>query len=178
MTKRNQCAWKCVTCQFTSLVELNICPRCNDIKWQMMGKKQKTSKIELMNKRIPSWCCKKCKNWTAINPKKSECPYCLSKKYHYFSSQKEADRFKELMLLEFSNNISELDTQPVFPIIINEQKICEYRADFSYRDNKTGKTIVEDVKAKSKKKGAITTKEFELKRKLIKAIYNIDIVIV
>ena len=54
---------------------------------------------------------------------------------------------------------------------INNQKICTYIADFEYdieRENGTIDHVIEDAKG-------IQTPEFKLKKKMMKAIHNIDI---
>lgn len=83
-----------------------------------------------------------------------------------FDSKKEAKRYVELKLLVKSGVISELKLQPRFDLIINDCKCGFYKADFEYIEN--GKTVIEDVKG-------MKTPVYNLKKKLIKAIYNIDI---
>lgn len=69
-----------------------------------------------------------------------------------FDSQKEANRYCELKMLERTGAISDLKTQVVFNLIpkqVNEngksiERRCDYKADFVYTEN--GKTVVEDVK--------------------------------
>jgi hypothetical protein len=83
-----------------------------------------------------------------------------------FHSKKEAARYEVLRAEEAANLILHLKLQPSFPIRIGGYLICRYIADFQYvRD---GVTIVEDVKGR-------LTDVYKLKRKLMKACYNIDI---
>ena len=91
-----------------------------------------------------------------------------------FDSKKEANRWAELKLLERAGEISFLERQPSFVLIpkqVRDGKVIErqtvYNADFTYQDNKTGETVVEDVK------GGIRTKEYILKRKLLLWEYGI-----
>lgn len=84
-----------------------------------------------------------------------------------FDSQKEARRYGELRLLERAKEISGLQLQPRFPIVINGVKVCTYVADFGYVDH-TGSPIVEDVKG-------MKTPIYNLKKKLMKAVHGIDI---
>lgn len=86
-----------------------------------------------------------------------------------FDSKKEAARYAHLKLMEKSGVISDLELQPRYPITIGAQKVCTYVADFRYQQD--GKTIVEDVKS------AYTAKQpvYRLKKKLVKAVYGIDI---
>lgn len=83
-----------------------------------------------------------------------------------FDSKAEGYRYIELKLLERLGEIQSLKLQVPFDLIVNDCLICKYKADFMYmQDNKL---IVEDVKG-------VRTKEYILKKKLMKAIYNIDI---
>ena len=83
-----------------------------------------------------------------------------------FASHKEAMRYQELMLLLHSNNIQNLRLQVNYPIVINGVKVCSYVADFVYISN--GKEVVEDTKG-------VRTPYYKLKKKLMKAIYGIEI---
>ena len=69
-------------------------------------------------------------------------------------------------MLERAGEISELSLQPKFDLIINGCKIGFYKADFKYEEN--GKVVIEDVKG-------MLTPVYKLKKKMMKAIYNIDI---
>ena len=86
-----------------------------------------------------------------------------------FSSKKEASRYAMLYLLEQTGKITRLECQPSFQIVIRGQKICRYIADFRYTEN--GKQVVEDVKSEPTK-----TPIYRLKKKLMKAVFDIDIV--
>ena len=83
-----------------------------------------------------------------------------------FDSKKEAGRYQELSLLVKAGQISDLELQVVYPMIVNKHKVCSYRADFRYKEN--GKTVVEDVKG-------VRTALYILKKKLLRACYGIDI---
>ena len=86
-----------------------------------------------------------------------------------FASKKEAARYEQLKLMVRAKAITDLTLQPVFPYIeIAGQKICKYIADFEYTEN--GKRIVEDVKST-----ATATPVYKLKKKLVKALHNIDV---
>ena len=84
-----------------------------------------------------------------------------------FASLKEGKRYLDLKLLEKAGEISHLCTQVNFPINVNGEKICIYRADFTYR-NKDGKDIVEDCKG-------FLTPIYKLKKKLLWAVCRIQI---
>ena len=57
-----------------------------------------------------------------------------------------------------------------FPMVINNFKVGEVWADFTYQDKKRG-LVREDVKGKD-------TRESRLKRKLVKAVHGVDLEIV
>lgn len=88
-----------------------------------------------------------------------------------FQSQAEATRYSELRLLEKAGLISGLELQPRYNIHVNGHHVCQYRGDFRYVDE-FGKTVVEDVKSKHTR----TLPVYSLKKKLMKAVYGIDIV--
>ena len=85
-----------------------------------------------------------------------------------FASKAEARRYQELKLLERAGEIHNLETHPKYTLVVNDQVICTYTADFRYEEN--GEVIVEDVKSRP-----TMTYSYKLKKKLMKAIYNIDI---
>lgn len=85
---------------------------------------------------------------------------------HKFPSAKEANRYRELKLMERAGLISELQLQVSYPLEVNGQKVSTYRADFVYIEN--GKTICEDVKG-------MVLDVYRLKRKMLKAQYGIEI---
>lgn len=60
--------------------------------------------------------------------------------------------------------ITDITLQPKFPIICNGVKICDYIADFSYVDHKTGALTVEDTKG-------FATPVYRLKKRLFAACY-------
>lgn len=85
-----------------------------------------------------------------------------------FDSVREAKRYGTLKLMQLAGEITDLHLQAAFPLVINGVLICTYKSDFTYR-NKAGDYIVEDVKG-------FITREYKMKRKLMKAIYGITIV--
>lgn len=104
-----------------------------------------------------------------------------------FDSQKEARRYDELAALERAGTIRELRMQVDFTLQEaytdgkgRRVRAIRYRADFTYekvRDNPWAEyngsfwvLVVEDVKSR-----ATRTKEYILKRKLMKERFNIDI---
>ncbi len=107
-------------------------------------------------------------------------------------SQKEAQRWCELLLLQRAGVITDLKRQVEFELIPNQYKSterfsksgkrlndkvklverkCTYIADFVYREN--GNLVVEDVKS------PITqTKDFKIKKKLMLFIHGIEVRVV
>ena len=108
-------------------------------------------------------------NWTKYNNKK------IIVDGQKFDSKKEANRYKELRLLERAGEIKDLRTQVKFKLIPAQrdeatgkvvERECSYKADFVYEED--GKTVVEDVKG-------FRTKEYIIKRKLLLWKYGIRI---
>ena len=83
-----------------------------------------------------------------------------------FDSKKEARRYVQLKLLVKAGVVTKLELQPRYDLIINTVKCGFYKADFRYFEN--GKEVVEVVKG-------MKTSVYNLKKKLIKAIYGIEI---
>ena len=79
-----------------------------------------------------------------------------------FHSKKEAKRYGDLLLLQKMNYIKDLEVQPKIPLIVNNKTIGNYIGDFRYFDNKSKKTIIEDVKSK-----ATITPLYRLKKKIL-----------
>lgn len=88
-----------------------------------------------------------------------------------FDSIGERNRYRELEMMQNQcGQIIELKTQVKFPIIVNDVKICTYIADFTYKRKEDMQYIVEDFKG-------VQTSIFKLKKKLMKAVYGIDILL-
>ena len=88
-----------------------------------------------------------------------------------FDSKWESQRYLYLKSLKRAGRVKNLELQPRFIIIVNGQKICTYIADFRYdKEDAQGEWehIVEDAKG-------VETTEFKLKKKLMKAVHNIEI---
>lgn len=85
-----------------------------------------------------------------------------------FDSKKEAERYKELLLLERAGEIHELERQVRFELRVNKHPVCSYTADFTYRKRGFKALTVEDSKG-------VRTRDYIIKKKLMKAIHNIDV---
>jgi len=88
-----------------------------------------------------------------------------------FDSKKEAGYYNVLRLKEKAKLIDSFDLQVKFDLIVNGHNIGFYKADFvTYKDGKIFEVI--DVKSEMTKKLPV----YRLKKKLMKAIYDFDIV--
>lgn len=87
-----------------------------------------------------------------------------------FDSKKEAKRYSELLLLQRAREIELLRLQPEYELIVNGTKVGKYIADFAYVDT-DGREVVEDVKGGNATKTAV----YRLKKKLVKALYGIEV---
>lgn len=89
-----------------------------------------------------------------------------------FDSKAEAVRYSELKLLQRVKAISGLTLQPKFPCRVMGELVCTYKADFQYvqhtPDGRSDK-IIEDVKG-------VKTAMYRLKKKLVEAIYKIQVI--
>ena len=83
-----------------------------------------------------------------------------------FHSKKEAERFKQLRLLEHAKEIWNLKCQVKFVLAVGGVKVCSYIADFTYA-TKAG-LVVEDCKGHK-------TDTYRIKRKLMKAVLDIEV---
>jgi Protein of unknown function (DUF1064) len=85
-----------------------------------------------------------------------------------FHSKKEANHYIILKSMLSSGDISDLKLQERYRIELNGVKVCDYVSDFTYLD-KYGIKHVVDVKG-------VKTAIYRLKKKLMKALHNIEIV--
>ena len=86
-----------------------------------------------------------------------------------FASQKEANRYSQLRMLEKGGVISRLTVHPRFQLEINRMRIGAYTADFRYIDEH-GNWVIEDVKSNATK-----TTAYQLRKRLMKALYGVEI---
>lgn len=90
-----------------------------------------------------------------------------------FDSKREANRYRELVLLERAGRLSNLQRQVKFELIPSQringkvvERACTYVADFVYFQD--GKQIVEDAKG-------YKTPEYRIKKKLLLWVHGIQI---
>lgn len=86
-----------------------------------------------------------------------------------FASRREANRYTELRLLERAGAVSNLETQVRYPLNVNGILISHYVADFKYFDRGKKAWVVEDAKG-------FATDVYKIKKKLVRALYGIDII--
>ena len=88
-----------------------------------------------------------------------------------FDSKKEATYYGILKLKEKAKLIDRFEMQVRYDLVVHNSKIGFYKADFvTYKNGKAIEVI--DVKSEMTKKLPV----YRLKKKLMKAIYNIDII--
>ena len=91
-----------------------------------------------------------------------------------FDSQREANRYAELKLLEKAGRIENLqlqviyELQPAFEFLGSRIRAINYVADFVYFDKRTNETVVEDVKG-------MKTPVYKLKKKMFEFRYKMEI---
>jgi len=87
----------------------------------------------------------------------------------WFDSQREAEIYADLKLLERAGKISALERQRKFNLIVNDVIIGTARIDFAFIDHEQdGRFRVVDVKG-------VVGREFKRVQKHIKAAYGIDV---
>jgi hypothetical protein len=103
----------------------------------------------------------------------------MSNKYHArkatinnitFDSRREASRYMVLLSMQQAGEIRKLACQPRWDLVVNGIKIGRYTGDFEYFDA-DGCYVVEDVKSKPTR-----TRDYVLRKKLMLALYKIDVV--
>lgn len=85
-----------------------------------------------------------------------------------FDSRGEMLHYCKLKDLERSGEIENLELHPAYKMIINNRLVCKMIPDFRYE--KEGRIVIEDFKSK-----ATITRAYRIKKKLLAALYNIEI---
>jgi len=89
-------------------------------------------------------------------------------------SGKEFRRYQELQLREIAGEIQNLRHHVPLACVVNGEHICDYEADFMYREGAA--VIVEDVKPKDAKfRKTAAYRLFRVKQKLAQALHNLQI---
>jgi hypothetical protein len=90
-----------------------------------------------------------------------------------FASKWESERYGILKVMQSAGVVRDLKLQVPYRLEINGQLICKYIPDFTYekqQENGDWEFIVEDAKG-------VETPEFKLKKKMMLAIHNINILL-
>lgn len=88
-----------------------------------------------------------------------------------FDSQAEARYYAELQTRAKAGEVYEVELQPRFSLTINGELVGSYRADFQFYDATQKRMRVVDVKG-------VETRDFKIKKKLMRAIHKIDVEVV
>lgn len=88
-----------------------------------------------------------------------------------FDSKHEADIYQKVKALQAAGEILDLELQARFRLQVNGEHICDYIADFTAIDRKTGKLLVYDAKSPATRKN----RAYRIKVKLLKAIHGLDV---
>lgn len=91
-----------------------------------------------------------------------------------FDSKKEAEHYQVLKLREKAGEITGLEIQKRYRIEINGQHICDYIADFVWKEYRhiAGRAHIQDVKGR---RAGVQYQLFRIKAKLMKAVYGIEV---
>lgn len=128
------------------------------------------SKHDGYNTRQHVWACLSCN--ATYSSATSACEAC-GHYVQYFASTQEFRRYRELQVLQQAKQISGLQVQPRYDVVINGHKVTQYRADFKYVEG--DQVVVEDVKPSLDEKSHSDV--FKLKKKLVEAVFGITITI-
>lgn len=90
---------------------------------------------------------------------------------YLFHSKKEADHYLTLKILQRTGKITDLELQPVYPIVIAGKRICKVILDFRYKEVPSHELVIVDVKGHD-------TAMSKLKRKMVEAAYSIKVQLV
>jgi hypothetical protein len=85
-----------------------------------------------------------------------------------FDSKREAAHYCELKLRQKAGEIDLLELQPEFALVVSGVVVGKYRADFRYVLTHNGELVVDDSKG-------FRTPVYRLKKKIVEAIYGIEI---
>lgn len=128
------------------------------------------SRQHAMGQRQPVWICLACRReYTRDTIACDDC----HRPPQYFASTQEYRRYAELALEQRAGLITGLQLQPVFPVVLNGKRVFKYIADFKY--TRGDQEVVEDVKGS--KNPAHHDPVFRLKKKVVEAVYGIEITV-
>ncbi len=90
---------------------------------------------------------------------------------HRFASRKERRHYRDLKLRLLAGEIADLAVHPAYDLVVNGEKVGRFTLDFRYRVVATGAVVVVDVKGGR----ATKTEAYGLRKKLLKALYGLDV---
>lgn len=95
-----------------------------------------------------------------------------------FDSTKEGERYKDLKILQLQGYISDLKVHTKWLLVSNPELkyTLSYEDDFNYIEK--GLLKVEDVKPQKPNGEYLISAKFKQKRKLLKRLYDLDIILV
>lgn len=110
----------------------------------------------------------------------------------WLDSKAEGGRYIELLVDQTKGLVGLIEPHPQWPLLAvarferPDKEIGKYTADFMYTDKVSGQIIIEDVKGQVPKKNAKTGKwtrprgwsEFQLRLRILKANYDLDVIVV
>ena len=88
-----------------------------------------------------------------------------------FDSKGEAARYHALRLLQRIGDIRDLERQVRFALVVNDMRVCDYIADFTYRLRDDDTLVVEDYKSPRTR----TLADYRIKVKLMLACRGITV---
>lgn len=88
-----------------------------------------------------------------------------------FDSKAEANYYTALKLREKAGEVTDIELQRWYDLIVNGKRVARYRADFVFFDRITCTRRVVDVKG-------YATREFRMKKDLMKALFGIEVEVV
>ncbi|MDX0530767.1 DUF1064 domain-containing protein [Sinorhizobium medicae] len=88
-----------------------------------------------------------------------------------FDSKREAEFYSSLKQLERAGQVYEVELQKPYALTVNGQLVCTYKADFAFYDAIQKRNRVVDIKG-------VATKDFVIKKKLMRAVFGIDVEVV
>lgn len=91
---------------------------------------------------------------------------------HMFDSKAERDYYATLKLRERAGEITDLELQREYHLMVNGVLVAKYKADMVFNDRILCRRRVVDIK------GAPVTRDFRLKQKLMKACFGIDVEVI
>lgn len=102
---------------------------------------------------------------------------CIAQDGTKLKSKLELRRYEQLLLLQMGGIVSGLEVNRRWSLDLLGVHLCKYEADFSYRDEDTGRLVVEDCKGYTGGKTETPAyRLFKLKKRLMLALHGVDVI--